>query len=247
MQADLKTFTAFSVFGTAVITSVTAQNTLGVKGIHDLPEEFVELQIEAVLSDIGADAIKLGMLSNERIVHSVAKKLSEHGARKVVVDPVMVATSGDALSGEESVKALIREILPLSLIVTPNLREAQVLSAQRVSSVEEMKGAARKIKSLGPEYVLVKGGHLEDGGESTDILYDGAGFMEFSAPRIDTKNTHGGGCTYSAAICSGLAKGMSVEESVGEAKEYITGAISHSFNLGGGYGPLNHFWKMNET
>lgn len=247
VQADLKTFTVFGVFGTAVITAVTAQNTLGVKGVQDLPVEFVELQIEAVLSDIGADAIKLGMLSNERIVHAVAKKLSEHGVRKVVVDPVMVATSGDALLSEGSVKTLVREILPMALIVTPNLREAEVLSAQMVSSIDEMKGAARKIKSLGPEYVLIKGGHLDNPDESIDILFDGSEFTEFKAQRIDTQNTHGGGCTYSAAICAGLAKGMTVEESVNEAKEYITGAISNSFDLGAGHGPLNHFWRMNKN
>ena len=247
IQADLKTFTAMGVFGASVITSVTAQNTLGVDGIHDLPEEFVELQIDSVLSDIGADAVKLGMLSNEAIVKSVAKKLREYGVEKLVVDPVMVSTSGDTLSGTGAVKALIQGILPMALVVMPNLPEAEALTAQKVSSLDEMKGAARKIKALGPKYVLVKGGHLQGADESVDLLYDGSAFTEFSAPRVDTQNTHGSGCTYSAAVCAGLAKGLTIYDAVSEAKEYVSGAISGSFDVGAGHGPLNHFWRFDKT
>ena len=244
IQADLKTFTALGVFGMSVLTSVTAQNTQSVTGIHDLPSEFVELQIDAVLSDIGADAVKLGMLPNESIVSSVAEKLYAYGTERIVLDPVMVSTTGAALADSGAVKALIRKLLPIACIVMPNLSEAEALSGQKVATVDDMKGAARKIKSLGPKYVLIKGGHLDSSQDSVDLLYDGSDFTEFRAPRIHTKNTHGGGCTYSAAVCAYLAKGESMHEAVKEAKKYVTEAISKSFDLGQGYGPLNHFWKF---
>jgi hydroxymethylpyrimidine/phosphomethylpyrimidine kinase len=244
IQADLKTFTALGVFGMSVVTSVTAQNPRSVLGIHDLPHEFVELQIDAVLGDLGADAVKLGMLSNEDIVFSVAKKLDDYGMDKIVVDPVMVSTSGVSLSDTGAVKALIRELLPITYIVMPNLPEAVVLTGEKVKSLDDMKEAARKIKSLGPKYVLVKGGHLDTSYEAVDVLYDGSEFTEYSVPRIGTGNTHGSGCTYSAAVCAYLAKGMSMHEALKEAKRYVTQAISKSFNLGHGRGVLNHFWNF---
>ncbi len=244
IQADLKTFTALGVFGMSVVTCVTAQNTRSVVGIHDLPYEFVELQIDAVLGDIGADAVKLGMLSNESIVFSVAKKLIDYSTDKIVLDPVMISTTGTALADEGAVKAIIQRLLPITYIVMPNLPEAEALTSQKVSTVDDMKGAARKIKSLGPKYVLIKGGHLASSPDAVDLLYDGSDFTEYRVPRISTKNTHGSGCTYSASVCAYLAKGLSVHEAVKEAKKYVTEAISRSFDLGQGHGPLNHFWKF---
>jgi len=244
IQADLKTFTAFGVFGMSVLTSITAQNTQSVLGISDLPPDFVELQIDAVLTDIGVDAAKTGMLSNEGIILSIASRIRKYNIEKLVIDPVMRAKGGDALLRREAERALIEELLPLAFIVTPNLPEAEALSGMKISSVEDMREAAKRIKSFGPKYVLVKGGHLDWSREAIDVLYDGKGFYEFSAPRIETKNTHGTGCTYSAAICALLAKGIDVLESVGQAKDYVTEAIRRSFCLGKGHGPLNHFWKF---
>ncbi len=244
IQADLKTFTAFKVFGMSVLTSVTAQNTKSVLGIYDLPAEFVKLQIDAVVGDLGVDAAKTGMLSSEAIISVVAEKIKQYGIEKLVVDPVMRAKSGDALLKPESERVLIDRLLPLALIVTPNLPEAQAISGIRVLSIEDMREAAKGIKSLGPKYVLVKGGHLELTSESIDTLYDGKNFYDFSSPRIETKNTHGTGCTFSAAICAGLANGLDVIEAIRQAKYYVTEAIRRSFNLGKGHGPLNHFWKF---
>ncbi len=244
IQADLKTFTAFQVFGMSALTSITAQSTDSVSGIYDLPPEFVKLQIDAVLGDIGADAAKTGMLSNEGIISAVAEKIIEYRIEKLVVDPVMRTKSGDMLLKRGAERALTRELLPLAFIVTPNLPEAEVLSGIEVSSTADIRESAKRIKSLGPRYVLLKGGHLEKTSESIDLLYDGEDFYNFSSPRIETSNTHGTGCTYSAAICAGLANGLSAMEAIREAKNYVTGAIRKSFNLGKGHGPLNHFWKF---
>jgi hydroxymethylpyrimidine/phosphomethylpyrimidine kinase len=244
IQADLKTFTAFKVFGMSTLTSVTAQNTKSISGIYDLPPEFVKLQIDAVVGDLGVDAAKTGMLSNAAIISAVAEKIKQYGIDKLVVDPVMKAKSGDAVLKPESEKVLIDRLLPLALIVTPNLLEAQAISGIGVLSIEDMREAAKEIKSLGPKYVLVKGGHLELTSQSIDILYDGRNFYDFSSPRIETENTHGTGCTYSAAICAGLAKGLDVIEAIKQAKYYVTEAIRGAFNLGKGHGPLNHFWKF---
>lgn len=246
IQADLKTFTAFKVFGMSVLTSITAQNTQSVSGIYDLPPEFVKLQIDAVLSDIGVDTAKTGMLSNEKIISAVAEKIKQYGIKKLVIDPVMRAKSGDPLLRREAERALVEELLPLAFVVTPNIPESEVLSGIKVSSIDDMREAARRIKSIGCEYVLVKGGHLKWSDEAIDILYDGEDFYDFSSPRLKTKNTHGTGCTYSAAICAGLAKGLNAREAIRQAKGYVTEAIRNSFNLGKGHGPLNHFWKFEE-
>ncbi len=244
IQADLKTFTAFKVFGMSVLTSITAQNTQSVSGIYDLPPDFVKLQFDAVVSDIGVDAAKTGMLSNEAIILALADKIKQYGIKKLVIDPVMRAKSGSALLKREAEKALIEKLLPLAFIVTPNLQEAQVLSGIGISSLENVKEAAKRIKSIGCEYVLIKGGHINWLEDSIDILYDGKDFYEFTSPRIETKNTHGTGCTYSAAICAGLANGLNAIEAISDAKDYVTEAIKRSFNLGKGHGPLNHFWKF---
>jgi hydroxymethylpyrimidine/phosphomethylpyrimidine kinase len=243
IQADLKTFTALNVYGMSVITSITAQNTQSVIGISDTSPDFVELQVDAVVGDIGVDAVKTGMLSNERIVLSVAKKIKQYGIEKLVVDPVMRAKGGDPLLKKEAEIALKDELLPLAYIVTPNIFEAELLSGIRVRSVEDMNLAANKISALGPKNVLVKGGHLDSTPEAIDVLFDGNEFHKYRAPRINTKNTHGTGCTYSAAICAGIAKGFHILDAVEDAKEYVTQAIRNSFNLGKGHGPLNHFWK----
>lgn len=244
IQADLKTFTAFRVFGMSVVTSVTAQNTVTVLGKSDLPSEFVELQIDAVLGDIGCDAVKTGMLSNRHIVSSVAQKLGEYGVDKLVVDPVMRSKGGETLLDDDAADVMVRELLPLAFVVTPNIPEAERISGVGISSTGDMKEAAIKIKTLGPSYVLIKGGHLDTAQDAVDILYDGADFYELRAPRIDTTNTHGTGCTYSAAICAALARGFSPVDAVKEAKDYVTFAIERSFDLGKGHGPLNHFWKF---
>ena len=246
IQADLKTFTALGVYGMSAITSVTAQNTRSVSGVQDLPAQFVAQQIDVVVQDIGADAAKTGMLSSGAIIHAVAASIVRNHLEHLVVDPVMVAKSGDPLLQREARQVLIKELLPLAYVVTPNLPEVEALTNLKVCSLNDMTEAARAIHALGPRFVLIKGGHLS-GGEATDLLYDGRAFHTFSAKRIDTPNTHGTGCTYSAAIAAFLAQGLSVFTSVERAKSYLTGAIRHSFPLGSGHGPLNHYWMQQKS
>jgi len=242
IQADLKTIAALGGFGMSVITALTAQNTLGIQGIHDVPPEFVKRQFDSVAQDIGIDAAKTGMLVSSGIIKVVADRLREYRIEKLVVDPTMVAKGGTPLIRTEARDDLIRELIPLALVVTPNISEAEVLSKIRVTTLDDMKKAARIIYDLGPGNVLVKGGHLMDADlpHAIDILYDGKNFCEFSSERIDTKDTHGTGCTYSAAIATGLAGGKSVLEAVEEAKKYITETIRFSYRIGGGHGPTNH-------
>lgn len=228
----------------SVITSVTAQNTESVLGVSNLPAGFVELQMDAVFGDIGADAVKTGMLSNKEIVSAVSKKIREYGIKNLVVDPVMVSKGGDVLLDTGAREAMVNELFKLALIVTPNIPEAEEITASKISSLSGMKQAAEAIKSMGPEYVLIKGGHLESLPDAVDVFYDGLSHYELKAPRIDTKNTHGTGCTYSAAVCASLAAGFSPLDAVKEAKGYVTYAIMRSFDLGKGHGPLNHFWKF---
>lgn len=242
IQADLKTITVLGGFGMSVITALTAQNTLGVQGIYDIPENFVEKQFDSVATDIGIDAAKTGMLSNSRIIKKIAEKIREYKIDILVVDPVMVAKGGALLIEDEARQSLIEELLPLAFVITPNIPEAEVLSKIEISSVDDMKKSAKIIHSLGAKNIVVKGGHLA--GDAIDILYDGKRFHEFISERIDTKNTHGTGCTYSAAIATFLAneeKGESVLKAVKMAKEYITEALRFSLYLGRGHGPTNHF------
>ncbi len=239
IQADLKTFSAYRVFGLSVITAVTAQNSVGVQGVENLSPAFVAQQLRSVLEDFGVDAAKCGMLSVAPIIEAVAGVLGEHPIDKLVVDPVMVAKAGDALLQPDAVAALIRRILPLALVVTPNLPEAEVLSGITVSSRDEMEEAARRIGKLGARHVLVKGGHLK--GDAVDILWNGREMTAFQVPRIESSNTHGTGCTLSAAIAAGLAKGRPLGEAVREAKAYVTKAIREGFALGRGVGQLRHF------
>lgn len=244
IQADLKTFAALGVYGMSVLTSITAQNTVGVQGIYDLPPEFVGLQIDSVLTDIGADAVKTGMLSNTKIIALVAEKLRRYQVENLVIDPVMIAKSGDPLLREEAHVTLVHDLFPLAKVVTPNLHEARVLSRLPISNLEEMKEAAKAIHRLGPQNVVVKGGHLER--ESVDLLYDGRQFLELPGPRVETKNDHGTGCTFASAIAAGLAKGQDVPTAVKAAKEYITQALQGAIDwqLGQGHGPVHHFFAL---
>ena len=239
IQADLKTFSAFRVFGMSVITAVTAQNSLGVQGVENLPPAFVARQLHSVLEDFGADAAKCGMLSTAPIIEAVATELTSHRIEKLVVDPVMVAKSGAQLLQPEARAALADRILPLALLVTPNLPEAEVLAGIRVAEPEDMEEAARRIHLMGPRYVLVKGGHLK--GDATDLLWNGRDFTRFSTPRIDSQNTHGTGCTFSAAITAGLARGQALGDAIRSAKAYVTRAIREGFQAGRGVGQLRHF------
>lgn len=238
IQADLKTFWALGVYGASALTAITAQNTVGVQGIFELPADFVAQQIDSVMSDIGADAVKTGMLSSADIIACVADRMRHYGVKRLVVDPVMVAKSGDPLLRPEARQALVEELLPLAMVVTPNRHEAEVLSGVAISSLEDLRRAARKIHAMGASYVVAKGGHLQ-GEQSVDVLYDGKTFREFTAPRIPTRNTHGTGCTFASAIAAGLARGLSVPDAVALAKEFITEGLLYAEDVGQGHGPPN--------
>jgi hydroxymethylpyrimidine/phosphomethylpyrimidine kinase len=239
IQADLKTFSAFRVFGMSVLTAVTAQNTVGVQGVLQLPPEFVARQLESVLSDLGADAVKTGMLATAPIVDAVADGLRAHREPVLVVDPVMMATSGDPLLAADARGALVKALFPLARLVTPNLDEAAVLADMTVATERDMGEAARRILAQGPHAVLVKGGHLA--GAATDLLWDGATLTRFRAPRVEGGTTHGTGCTLSAAITAGLARGVRLTEAVRQAKAYVTAAIREGFAPGRGARVARHF------
>ena len=239
IQADLKTFAALGIYGTSALTAVTAQNTRGVVAIAEVPEEVVAAQIDAVLEDIGADAAKTGMLSSASIIETVADRLEAWGIDKLVVDPVMVAKSGAHLLQPTAVRALKTKLLPLALVATPNIPEAEVLSGRDIASLADARDAAAAIAALGPRYVVVKGGHRD--GDPIDIVFDGSRFVELPADRIDTRNTHGTGCTFSAAIAGFLARGLPVEDAIAAAKRYVTDALRASYPIGDGHSPVNHF------
>ncbi|MDA2926516.1 bifunctional hydroxymethylpyrimidine kinase/phosphomethylpyrimidine kinase [Acidobacteria bacterium AH-259-G07] len=243
IQADLKTFSALGVHGMSVITSVTAQDTQHVYMASDLPLENIERQIEAVVEDIGVDAVKTGMLSSAEIIGLVAEKAKQFAMGCLVVDPVMVTTGGDPLIRPDAVDVLKTKLFPQSLVVTPNLREAEFLTGRSITKQEELKEAMQEIIDLGPHSVIVKGGHFEDPKRSTDYFFDGEQFTSISGPRFETKNTHGSGCTFASAIAAYLAHGLDLKESIAQAKEYVSEAIRHSYPLGHGHGPLGHFWK----
>jgi hydroxymethylpyrimidine/phosphomethylpyrimidine kinase len=239
IQADLKTFSAFSVFGMSVLTAVTAQNSVGVQGVFNLPPEFVVRQLDSVLSDFGADALKVGMLSTAPIIGVVAGRLAARRQERIVLDPVMIAKSGDPLLEPDARAALIREMLPLAQVVTPNLHEAGALAGMTVETEAEMEEAARRILRLGPQNVVVKGGHLKDA--ATDILWNGRELTRFTAARLASAGTHGTGCTFSAAIAAGLARGDALGDAIRAAKAYVTAAIREGFQAGRGVGVLRHF------
>jgi len=239
IQADLKTFHAFGVFGTSVVTAVTAQNTRGVSAVHAVPLDVVRAQIHAVASDLRPAALKTGMLATSDLVSAVAASIRKHDLDNLVIDPVMVATSGDRLLEEDAVSALKRELLPLGTVATPNLYEAEILSGAPVGSLDEMRTAAERILDLGVEAVIVKGGHLE--GDAVDLLVGADGERVWRRPRIECWNTHGTGCTLSAAVTAGLARGDDLETAVDRAIRYVTRAIETAPGLGHGNGPVNHF------
>lgn len=247
VQADLKTFAALGCFGMSVISALTAQNTQGVSAIHPVPAAFVTRQLEAVFEDIGVDAVKIGMLHSPEIIERVARCLKDYRAPNIVLDPVMVAKSGDRLLQEEAVQALIALLVPLASLITPNLPEASVLLGRPVEGPEAMEKAARDLAQLGPAAVLLKGGHLESE-RSPDILFQRSenSIIRFDASRVKTVNTHGTGCTLSSAIAASLARGYTLVEAVGRAKDYITGALQAGarYRLGSGHGPVHHFWEL---
>ncbi len=237
IQADLKTFSALGVFGMTAITALTAQNTTGVFGVVEMPPEFVAQQIDVVVTDIGVDAAKTGMLSNAGIIEAVAGRIRHHRIPNLVVDPVMIAKSGAPLLRPEAMDALRTILLPLATVVTPNLHEARAIAGVAVDTVEQMREAARAIHNLGPRVVVVKGGHLE--GDAEDIIYDGRAFASLREARIPTHHTHGTGCIFAAAIAAELALGRDVGEAIRRAKAFIGAAIRASLPIGRGHGPAN--------
>lgn len=243
IQADLKTFSALGVYGASAITAVTAQDTQRVYGVVELAPEFIAAQIDAVLGDIGADAVKTGMLSSAPIVETVADCLKRWEVTTLVVDPVMVATSGDRLLREDAVSALKTHLMPLALVVTPNVPEAELLVGRQLQTWDALRDAAREIHAMGARNVVMKGGHRQQDAVVTDLLFDGRDFREFSVPRVQTQSTHGTGCTFAAAIAATLAKGETVEHSVMAAKAYVTKALQDAFPLGRGHGPVHHFYR----
>lgn len=244
IQADLKTFSAHGVYGMSVIVSVVSENTERVLGAEDVSPSMIESQIDAVFEDISVDAVKIGMLGSSPSMIAVAGKLKQWNPKNLVIDPVMVAKNGFSLMQETSNQTLIKEILPFADLLTPNIPEAEVLTGMKIHSFADMEDAAKRIAALGVKAILVKGGHrMED---ATDLLYDGSSFLRFPQERIDTKNTHGTGCTYSSAIAANLAKGMALDEAVSKAKHYVTEAIRHSLAIGKGCGPTNHFWAFTQ-
>ena len=239
IQADLKTFTAFKIFGMSAITAIVAENTVGVQAVYDLPVNIVIEQIKSCIDDIGTDAVKIGMLSNPEIVIAVSDYIEANELPNVVVDPVMVAKSGDPLLTEEARETVKKHLLPLATVITPNKYEAEVLTGMKLETLQDFKDAALELKETGCRWVVVKGGHLT-GEKAIDVVYDGEGFFELPADFIETKHTHGTGCTFSSAIAAGLAKGYDPLGAIKNAKEYITNAIKDNPGLGHGHGPTNH-------
>jgi hydroxymethylpyrimidine/phosphomethylpyrimidine kinase len=242
IQADLKTFAALRVHGTCAVTAITAQNTVAVTAIEELPLELIRAQVDAVISDLGVQAAKTGMLSSVGIIETVATAIREHEIRLLVVDPVMVAKGGARLLRRDAVDALRELLLPLAAVITPNLPEVEALLGRRVATMPERRQAARDLLRLGPRAVVVKGGHAD--GDAVDIYWDGEVWDELTAVRFPTENTHGSGCVFSAAIAAGLARDLTPLAAVQEAKEFITGAIHNSLDLGRGHGPVNPLYRL---
>ncbi|MDR1774500.1 MAG: bifunctional hydroxymethylpyrimidine kinase/phosphomethylpyrimidine kinase [Clostridioides sp.] len=242
IQADLKTIAAHKKYGMSVITSLTAQNTTGVFDVLDATSKFVEEQIDAVFTDIFPDAVKIGMVSNIEIIKSITEKLLYYSAKNIVVDPVMVSTSGSKLMNDDACEVLINKLIPIADLITPNMQEAEVLCGFEVKNEYDMLKAAEEISKFTKGAVLIKGGHLKE--YASDLLYTKENIEWLKTPIINNKNTHGTGCTLSSAIACNLAEGMTIKESVKKAKEYLTGAIEWGMDLGKGHGPLNHLYKF---
>ena len=245
IQADLKTFAALGVYGTSAITAVTAQNTRAVEGVFTLTPDEVVRQIDAVASDIRPDAVKTGMLANAGIVAAVADAIQRWTLRPIVVDPVMVSKSGHHLLSADAVESVLRRLVPLAAVVTPNRLEAEVLSGRSVTTLEESREAARVLHGHGAAAVVIKGGHFE-GPTVVNLLFDGHAFTEFATPRLDTRNTHGTGCTFASAIAAQLARGRSLPDATEGATAYVAGAMRHGPAIGQGHGPLDHFWMQRQ-
>jgi hydroxymethylpyrimidine/phosphomethylpyrimidine kinase len=245
IQADLKTLGAFGVYGTSVITALTAQNTREVTAVHEAPPEFIAAEIDAVVQDIRPDAVKTGMLSSAAIIETVAAKIRAYALSNIVVDPVMVSKGGSRLLREDAVEALVELMLPLADVVTPNIPEAEELVGYRIRTYLQVQEAAREIVDMGARNVVIKGGHKE-GETVVDTLFDGTDIHEFSGPRIHTSSTHGTGCTFASAIAAGLALGGEVREAVRAAREFIEGALLNAYPIGHGHGPVNHFWRWSD-
>ncbi|QCX33542.1 bifunctional hydroxymethylpyrimidine kinase/phosphomethylpyrimidine kinase [Caloramator sp. E03] len=242
IQADIKTFSTLGTYAMSVITAVTAQNTKGVLSVVELDTEIIKKQIDCLFEDIEIHALKIGMVSSIDIIETIANRIKYYKFKNVVLDPVMVSKSGYHLLRDESKDALIKNLFPLSLIVTPNLFEAEVITGDKIETIDQMENAARKIYNLGAKNVVVKGGHLT--GDAIDVFFDGKDFIHIKGKRINTKNTHGTGCTFSSAIAAYIANSYCVYDAVKNAKEYINGAIENSIELGHGVGPVNHFYSL---
>ena len=243
IQADLKTFVMLGVHGMSAVTALTAQNTLGVQGVSEVPPEFVRRQIASVATDIGVDAAKTGMLSSAPIIEAVAAAIAEHAIGNLVCDPVFVSKHGDPLLASSAVDALRTTLLPLATVLTPNVPEAEGLLGRKLASDEPDADAARDLVALGPRWVLLKGGHLTSD-DATDLLTDGVEIYRLEAERVPTKHTHGTGCTLSAALAANLAKGLDVPDAAREAKKFVTRAIERHLSIGGGIGPVNPAWGL---
>jgi hydroxymethylpyrimidine/phosphomethylpyrimidine kinase len=243
IQADLKAFSAYGVFGMSVITSITAQNTCGVSSVFHLASDIIEAQLDAIFSDIPVTTIKTGMLATPDIITTVSKKLGTQTIEYLVVDPVMIAKGGHALQEKESIASLKSQLCPQAFLLTPNIYEAQVLSDMEIHTVADARAAAKIIHRLGCRHVLIKGGHLQEQ-PGTDLLYDGRFFRMYKGEYIQTQHTHGTGCTFASAIAAHLAKGKSVADAIEAAKSYTTEAIRHGFPLGKGHGPTDHFYFL---
>ncbi len=242
IQADLKTFAALGVYGTSVITAITAQNTVKVSAILELSIDLVVAQIDAVVEDIGADALKTGMVANAALIEVIAAKIRAYDLKNLVVDPVMVAKSGDLLLRKDAIQALCTHLIPLAQVVTPNLPEAQELTGMKLTRTKELEEAARRIIAMGAKSVVIKGGHRK--GPAIDLFFDGKSIRTLRSPRIRTRHTHGTGCTFSAAIAAYLAKGEKIEVADTMAKKYITQAIRLGFAVGSGHSPVHHFYRF---
>lgn len=244
VQADLKTMMAHGIFGMSAVTALTAQNTMGVSAVSESTPEFLAAQIDSVFEDIPPDAVKVGMVSSAALIHVIAERVRHYAVGKLVVDPVMVATSGARLLDETAIGVLLEELLPLALVITPNLQEAEVLWGKKITTKDEMEAAAMDIFAECGCAVLLKGGHASDNAD--DLLCQKGTMRWFTADRVETPNTHGTGCTLSSAIASNLALGYGLEESVGKAKEYVHGALKAMLDLGHGSGPLNHAYQIQQ-
>tara|TARA_B100001123_G_scaffold119261_1_gene138846 strand:- start:1956 stop:2768 length:813 start_codon:yes stop_codon:yes gene_type:complete len=245
IQADLKTFAAHNVYGTSVLTAVTAQNTTGVIAVQELSVIMIAHQIKAVMEDMPIQAVKTGMLSSAKIITQVVSSLKQYGIQQLVVDPVMVAKGGDKLLQDEAIQTLKEKLLPHALVLTPNIPEAEVLTGLPIETLDDARHAAKTLISMGPKTVVVKGGHRK--GEPIDIFYDGSSYYEFTSDRITTTSDHGTGCTFSAAITANLAKTLSIKDAVEQAKIYVSASLRSAYPVGKGHGPLNHFGHLDPS